>query len=64
MIGYWIQFAKSGDPNVDGLPEWPRFDTASQRYLELGDEVVVGEGLCRDRCDQIEEIVRKLEPSL
>ena len=35
MQGYWTNFARSGDPNGAGLPEWPTLDT-SQRYLDFG----------------------------
>jgi para-nitrobenzyl esterase len=33
---YWTQFAKSGDPNVPGSPEWPAYDMRLNRSFELG----------------------------
>ena len=38
MIGYWTRFARSGDPNGDGVA-WPRYATAGMRILELGDHL-------------------------
>ncbi|REJ85866.1 MAG: carboxylesterase family protein [Acidobacteria bacterium] len=51
ISGYWTAFARSGDPNHEGAPEWPRYQASSDRHLELGDEVRPGEGLCRAACD-------------
>lgn len=35
MMSYWTNFAKQGDPNGSGLPEWPRFTNADKEYLRL-----------------------------
>jgi len=37
MIRYWTNFAKTGDPNGQGLPAWPAFDGASGTIHRLGD---------------------------
>jgi para-nitrobenzyl esterase len=34
---FWTNFAKTGDPNGEGLPTWPRFDDAGEAVMELGD---------------------------
>ncbi|MDP3736903.1 MAG: carboxylesterase family protein [Hyphomonadaceae bacterium] len=33
MVGYWTNFAKTGDPNGAGLPAWPRFTKASETVM-------------------------------
>lgn len=39
ITGYWTRFARTGNPNADGLPPWPAF-THERRYTqELGDRV-------------------------
>lgn len=34
---YWTNFAKRGDPNGEGLPSWPRFESSGVTVMELGD---------------------------
>ncbi len=41
ISGYWVHFATTGSPNRMDLPAWPRYDRASDRYLELGDRIRV-----------------------
>lgn len=36
MRGYWTQFAKTGNPNMPGLPEWSVFDLRRDKCFELG----------------------------
>ncbi len=56
MIDYWVQFARTGDPNGSGRPAWPEFDGKKQAYLELGDEVKTGAALEREINDRLEAI--------
>jgi para-nitrobenzyl esterase len=32
---YWVEFAKTGDPNGSGRPLWPRHDPASGRVINF-----------------------------
>jgi para-nitrobenzyl esterase len=38
---YWTQFAKTGNPNYSGAPEWPAFDPRLEQCLDLGRRVRV-----------------------
>jgi Carboxylesterase family len=42
MSSYWVNFARSGDPNSPGLPPWPAFTNAESRVQYLGDPIIVG----------------------
>jgi len=41
MVGYWTNFAKTGNPNGVGLPSWPTFNGKNDSVMRLGtdDEV-------------------------
>lgn len=39
MMDAWIAFARSGDPNHAGLPQWPPFTPDTRPSLEFGDTV-------------------------
>jgi para-nitrobenzyl esterase len=39
MMGYWVNFAATGDPNGKGLPEWPAFDKNKRLTMELGEKL-------------------------
>lgn len=36
---YWVNFARSGDPNGPGLPRWPMFDEERTMVMDLGPEL-------------------------
>lgn len=39
MSSYWVNFAKTGNPNGEGLPEWPSYDNSDPKIMILGDKV-------------------------
>jgi len=38
MSAYWSSFARSNDPNLAGLPVWPRYDSIDDHLLHLDTE--------------------------
>jgi len=48
FMGYWTNFAKTGDPNGPGLPAWPRYDKDGA-LLHLNSTVTSGPDTVRPR---------------
>jgi len=48
MMSYWTNFAKSGDPNGPGLPEWPKYDSKDS-LIHLNDPITSGPDTLRAR---------------
>jgi para-nitrobenzyl esterase len=51
MQGYWTRFAASGDPNGEGAPVWPSYETSTDRHLLLVDPPSAGERYLEAECD-------------
>ncbi|HUT34547.1 MAG TPA: carboxylesterase/lipase family protein [Planctomycetota bacterium] len=58
----WTRFARSGDPNGEGLPRWPAYAREADQCLEFGDEVKVRVGLHKQACDLFDAIQAEAGP--
>ena len=49
MHNYWVQFAKTGDPNVPGQTHWPAYNQDNGSVLEIGDTIVLRNDFLNER---------------
>lgn len=49
MSSYWVNFARTGDPNGVGLPAWPQFNLQDEATMRFADSVSVEPPAHRDR---------------
>ena len=54
MATIWTEFARTGNPNGEGLPEWPAYTRENEAYMEFGETVGAKTGLRMARMDLIE----------
>ena len=54
MMNYWVQFARTGDPNSADNPQWAPFDVAQNQYMEFGEAAAMTDVARMDRYDVIE----------
>jgi para-nitrobenzyl esterase len=58
---YWVNFAKTGDPNGGSLVKWPKFNPETHAYLDFVDAgPIAKEGLRRAVCDLYSENQKRL----
>jgi para-nitrobenzyl esterase len=46
MMAMWTQFAKTGNPSVKGMIDWPAYDT-TDRYLYIAEPLAVKSGFSK-----------------
>jgi para-nitrobenzyl esterase len=47
MMAMWAQFARTGDPNVDGLAAWPSYDSGTDQYIYINESLQVKSGFSK-----------------
>jgi para-nitrobenzyl esterase len=45
IMRYWSNFARTGNPNGPGLPDWPAYSADRGQYIELGENTAASVGL-------------------
>ncbi len=58
MNRYWVNFATSGDPNGEGLPQWPKYSADADELLLVKSKVQVA---ARFRAPQLDFYQRRWE---
>ena len=42
MADYWVAFARTGNPNGEGRPQWPAYTASDEQVLDIGETITVG----------------------
>jgi para-nitrobenzyl esterase len=53
MMAYWVNFAKTGNPNGRGLFYWPAYKGKSDLNIEFSDTILSNKNLFQKECDFI-----------
>ena len=56
MTQYWVNFARTGDPNGGGLATWPRYEAAADEWLEFGSDIKTTGEVRKEKLDLFDRI--------
>jgi para-nitrobenzyl esterase len=61
ILDYWVQFARSGDPNIADRPAWPVHSRQVPVVMELGNRVGEMEAFSTELCKMLNPVWRQAE---
>ena len=56
MTQYWVNFASTGNPNDGGLATWPRYEAATDEWLEFGSDIKTTREVRKDKLDLFDRV--------
>jgi para-nitrobenzyl esterase len=54
MSSYWVNFARTGDPNGKDLPNWPAYDAGKDLLMHFGDKISVEQSPLKKVIDAVD----------
>ncbi len=56
MSSYWVNFAKYGDPNGQGLPKWNAYASQNAEVMRIGENIgMMPAAASKEKCDFLKE---------
>ena len=56
MSEYWVNFARTGDPNGEGLIVWPKYEASTDPWLEFGSMIQVVHDVRKEKLDLFDRV--------
>ena len=47
MMSFWSSFAKTGNPQAEGVPDWPKYSVKSDKYFYIGEKLEIKSGFSK-----------------
>ncbi len=60
MMTYWTQFAKTGNPNTGGLPDWPQYQECTDLNILLDTEIRTESNYLKKSLDTLDQVYKEI----